>query len=433
LAETASAVVNSPVVDEPTVRRISANADEGAGLLELRMKALAVLEETPLPDRVRHLWRFTDPRKLLPGEIQAFVSPAPVEGLAALPDGASGAVLALPGEPVSVQLSPSAEEAGVRIVPLAEDSLALETVGVAVPAATGYFEALNLAAFTAGVVVEVPAGVRLEEPVRVVVPALRGTYLPRILVRVGRGSEVTILEEHLGGGQESLMVSVTEILAEAAAHVTHVVFQRWNAGVRGHLTSRSRIQRDAKVTLVIISMGGELSKMNLGAVLEEPGAQSEIGGVVLGRNRQHMDHHTLHDHRAGNTWSNIDFKVALTGRARSAYTGLIRIEKEAPGAEAYQENRNLLLSGGCRADTIPELEILTDDVQCTHGATVAPMDDEQVFYLETRGIPPKEARRLIVQGFLEAALSRLPGELRHEMESVVSAGLEEFLDEREEQ
>jgi len=433
LAETARAVVPTPLIDGAVVRRISKNAGEDAGLLELRERSLAVLEVMPLPDRVRHLWRFTDPRKLVPGEVRTPLAPAPVEDRAGLPAGAAGAVLAPAGDSFEIHLTPSAREAGVRIARIGKKREDSGFLGTALPAETGYFEALNLAAFTAGVVLEVPAGVRLEEPLRVVLSALPGAYLPRILLRAGEGSEVTLVEEHLGGYPESRMVSVTEILAAAASDVTHVVFQHWGRGVRGHLTGRSRVERDAKVTLVVASLGGELTKMNLGATLAEPGARSEIGGVVLGSGRQHMDHHTLHDHRARATWSNIDFKVALTGRARSAYTGLIRISEEAPGAEAYQENRNLLLSEGCRADTIPELEILTDDVQCTHGATVAPMDDEQVFYLESRGIAPREARRLIVQGFLEAALSRLPAKLRDEMESVLSAGLTDFLEEEEEQ
>lgn len=428
MAEAAPTIVNAPLVDESTVRRISRAAGEGAGLFELRRGALEILEETPLPDRVRHLWRFTDPRKLLPGEINPPVSVAPAQALAEASGRGSRACLNVRGDGFEIHLSPEAEAAGVRLCAMAEAPGVLETLGSIVPASTGFFEALNLTAFTAGLVVDVPDGVELDEPVRLIIPAVRGPYMPRILVRVGRAARVTVLEEHLGGGSSSRMVSVTEVLADAAAQVWHVVVQHWNPGVRGHLTSRGRIGRDAKVTLVIASLGGDLAKMNVGAVLDAPGAQSEIGGVVLGAGRQHMDHHTLHDHRAPNTMSNIDFKVALTGKARSAYTGLIRIEKEAPASEAYQENRNLLLSEGARADTIPELEILTDNVQCTHGATVAPMDEEQLFYLESRCIPPKEARRLIVQGFLEAALSRLPGELREELEATVSGNLSVFLD-----
>lgn len=417
----------TPVVDRDLVRRLAERAGEGPALLGLRENALAVFEATPLPDRVRHLWKFTPPRKLVPQEIG--LPGRSVAEAHAIPGEASGAVLAPAGDRFEVRLPEAARTSGVRVRPLAEGDA--EAVGAVVPAQTGYFEALNLAAFTAGVVVEVPDGVRIAEPVRIVVPALPGASLPRLLVRAGRGAELTVLEEHLGGGAESRTVSVTEILAGPGAQVTHAVFEHWDAGARGHLTVRSRVERDAKVTLVVASMGGDLAKMNVGAVLEEPGARSEIGGVVLAARRQHMDHHTFHHHRAPNTFSTIDFKVALTGRGRSAYTGLIRIDRRAAGSEAYQENRNLLLSEGSRADTIPELEILTDDVQCSHGATVAPIDQEQLFYLESRGIAPQASRRLIVQGFLETALGRLPEVLRQEMEGSVLSGLDEFLEEGE--
>jgi len=145
--------------------------------------------------------------------------------------------------------------------------------------------------------------------------------------------------------------------------------------------------------------------------------------VVLGGDRQKFDHHTSHRHLSGNTWSNIDFKAALTDRARSSYTGLIRIEEDAPSSEAFQENRNLLLSDTCRADTIPELEILTDDVSCSHGATAAPIDPEQIFYLQSRGIPRHEAVRLVVKGFLEPTLAMVPAAVRAGLDELVAARL----------
>ena len=138
-----------------------------------------------------------------------------------------------------------------------------------------------------------------------------------------------------------------------------------------------------------------------------------------------MDHHTEHLHEAGKTHSNLDFKVALTGAARSAYTGMIRIARHAGGSEAYQENRNLLLSEDARAESIPELEILTDDVRCSHGATVAPLDDEQLFYLKSRGLPHSQAMRLIVYGFLDQTLQRLPEATRERIEALVAHRLHE--------
>jgi Fe-S cluster assembly protein SufD len=131
----------------------------------------------------------------------------------------------------------------------------------------------------------------------------------------------------------------------------------------------------------------------------------------------------VHHHQAPHTRSNLDFKVVLTGRARSAYTGLIRIASDAPSSEAYQENRNLLLTEGTKADSIPELEILTDEVMCTHGATVGSLDPDHLFYLASRGIPRREAARMIVGGFFEPTLKRLPEDLRERIQAHVEAGL----------
>jgi Fe-S cluster assembly protein SufD len=310
-------------------------------------------------------------------------------------------------------------------VSLAADAPAVARCGQAVPADHGWFEALNQAAWTDGLVIEAPAGLVLTEPVRVLVPALAGQdLLPRLLLLAGRSASLTVVEEHLGGGANGLVVGVTEILLDPGAEVRHVLVQRWQDGQRGHLTQRALLDRDARYHGAIASLGGSLAKLDLGAILAGPGARSELVGVTLPCGRQHLDHHTLHRHTAGHTWSNIDFKAAVFDRARSTYTGLIRIEKDAPVSEAYQENRNLLLTDRARVDTIPELEILTDEVSCSHGATVAPIEPEQLFYLQSRGIPGEAARRLIVRGFVEPTLRLLPEGLREEIESLIEARLD---------
>lgn len=156
-------------------------------------------------------------------------------------------------------------------------------------------------------------------------------------------------------------------------------------------------------------------------MLAGPGAHSEIVSIVAADGARHVDVHTVHDHRASHTRSNVTAKVALAGWARSVYTGLIRIEAQARGCEAFQENRNLRLSDAARADTIPELEILNDEVSCSHGATVGPLDDAERFYLESRGLSPREAERLIVEGFFADALARLPDVARPTLTAAVAA------------
>ena len=155
-----------------------------------------------------------------------------------------------------------------------------------------------------------------------------------------------------------------------------------------------------------------------------PGAESNIYGLLFGTGRQHFDNHTLHRHTSGQTRSNIDFKVVLRDRALSAYTGLIRIENRAKGCEAYQENRNLLLNQGARAETIPELEILNEDVTCTHGATIGPIDPDMVFYLKSRGLTKPEAVQMIVSGFVSNTLKMVPEDLRHRITNFVEQRLD---------
>jgi len=394
-----------------------------------RQDGARALADTPLPDRVRHLWRYTDPQRLLPRSLLgAATALAPADlaparrQLAELEAQGRPAVLVVSGQ--APELNASALASGLIITPLAEAAES-ERLGQAVPAEHGYFEALNAGAWTGGLVIRAPGDLALAEPLRVLLPAAAGQdLLPRLLIIAESCASLTVVEEHTGGGAGGTVVGVTELLLEAGAQLRHVLVQQWADGQVGHLTQRARLERDAGFVGVTAGLGASLAKLDLGAILAGPGARSELVGVTLPCGRQHLDHHTVHQHLSGQTWSNIDFKVAVFDRARSAYTGLIRIEKDAPVTEAYQENRNLLMSDRARADTIPELEILTDEVSCSHGATVAPIEPEQLFYLQSRGLPGDAARRLIVRGFVEPTLRLLPVGVREEIESLIEARLD---------
>jgi Fe-S cluster assembly protein SufD len=179
------------------------------------------------------------------------------------------------------------------------------------------------------------------------------------------------------------------------------------------------------LTLPIV-FGGNLSKQNFGVILSGQGAESRMYGLLFGAQYQRFDNHTLHRHIAGQSQSTIDFKVVLRDRAVSAYTGLIGIDQTAKTCQAYQENRNLLLNKGPRVETIPELEILNEDVQCSHGATIGPIDPESIFYLTSRGIEQQEAVRMIVSGFVERTLTQVPPDLRERIGMVVNERLEDL-------
>ena len=403
--------------------QLSGAAGESRAVLERRRSAAALLAGMELPSRSRHLWRYTDPARFVPAAEPVGEAAGPVSDARHDEARHSATAIIAGGAVRALELSAEARRAGLVVADL-HRAVPVDLLGGAVADDHGFIEALNAAAWRGGVLVHVPAGVRLEQPVRVrCVAPTAGTALPRILVIAERDSELEILEGHVGGGAGALSLSVAEVLVGEGARVRYDLIQRWDDGVVGHHTARARVAARARFQLAIASFGGSVFKADVGAILAGEHAEAETYGVAMGGGAQHFDHHTEHLHHAPDTRSNLDFKVALTDRSRSAYTGMIRIAPDAARCEAYQENRNLLLSEDARAESIPELEILNEDVRCSHGATVAPLEEEQLFYLGSRGLPHTQAMRLIVYGFLDQTLARLPEASRARLEALVAARL----------
>jgi Fe-S cluster assembly protein SufD len=190
--------------------------------------------------------------------------------------------------------------------------------------------------------------------------------------------------------------------------VTYVAVQRFGAGVSHLSTDRLVAGRDAKITTLYTTLGGDLSRADVQCRLRAPGAHVDMLGVYIAQGTQHFDNETLQDHIAPHASSNLLFKGALQDTGRSVFRGLIRVHPKAQRTDAYQTNRNLLLSTGARADSLPNLEIQADDVRCSHAATVGQLDEEELFYLLSRGIPRSEAVRLVVFGFFGEVLDQLP-------------------------
>jgi Fe-S cluster assembly protein SufD len=215
-----------------------------------------------------------------------------------------------------------------------------------------------------------------------------------------------------------------EIFGLQDSRTRYVSLQRQTSAMNSYLTHRARLSQNANMLTVALVFGGAMSKQNFGVILNGEGAESKVSGMLFGTGHQQFDNHTLHHHAAGRTKSNIDFKVVLKDKTTSAYTGLIRIDHDAQVCEAYQENRNLLLNPGTKAESIPELEILNEEVSCSHGATMGPIDPMSLFYLNSRGIPNAEATRMIVGGFVSPTLRHLPADLRERIGSFVEQRLE---------
>ena len=297
---------------------------------------------------------------------------------------------------------------------LLRDLLATE----AVPPEGGKLEALNGALWTDGILLHVPEGVRLELPVRVTrwVSQEGVALFSRTLIVAEAGSQVSFVDEILSKDMEkqTFISNAVEVFAQDGAQVQYVSLQSLGRGAFYQSSQRT----------LNVSMGASVSRVDLNARLLGPGANSDMLGLYFGDDNQHFDHNTSQDHLAPNTASDLLYKGALDDASHSVFRGIIRVHPVAQKTDAYQTNRNLLLSANARADSLPNLEIQADDVKCSHGATVGQLDEESRFYLMSRGLSREQAERLVVMGFLGEVLSRLPlGGVVEKVTSVIESKL----------
>jgi Fe-S cluster assembly protein SufD len=300
----------------------------------------------------------------------------------------------------TTQVSEADCKRGLIVCPLADavsshesqlrQALSLEHHGKSV----GRYAAIAEAAWQGGIFIAAPARFVAEEPVRVELSA--GTY-PRVVVVAGEGAQFTVAETH----READVVSagVVDLLCGAGSLVRYLHVQDCARTAAAFSHQRALLERDARLVTLNFGIGGRLARTDVEVELRGPGAESDMLGLVFAEERQQFDYRTLQGHRSPNTRSDLLFKAALDDQSHASYTGVIVIDRGAQRSDAYQANRNLLLNEGARADTEPMLEIEADDVRCTHGATVGPIDEEQLFYARSRGLQVDAASRLIVEGF----------------------------------
>ena len=231
----------------------------------------------------------------------------------------------------------------------------------------------------------------------------------RLVVEAGENSEVTVVERFASASQiRSLIVPVVDVRAAQSARITYVAINELGADTWQIGYQQAVGGRDSMMRLFTVALGGDYARMRAEVRLEAQGASAQQIALYFADSNQMHDFRTLQDHAAPRTHSDLLFKGAVKDTAKSVYTGLIRIRENATKSEAFQTNRNLTLSDGAWAESVPNLEIETNDVKCSHASTVGPIDDDQRFYLESRGIQPEIAERLVVLGFFDEVLSRLP-------------------------
>ncbi len=325
----------------------------------------------------------------------------------AVPERAATVVVAN-GRVVSVTVDDGLVAKGVHVGVAGDDQA--ELVGAAVGEAPDAFVALHDAFVADPVVVDVPAGVTVPGSVVVVhVTAGEGAAaFPHLVVRAGDDSEVSVLEVQASSDDRVLVVPVTEILVGRAARVGHVTAQQLGMAAWQIGQQTSQVEAEATVRSTSVGFGGDYARMRTDCRMVGRGATGELDAVYFGEGDQTLDFRTFQDHIAPDCTSNLLFKGAGGGRSRSVYTGMIRVGKQARGTNAFQTNRNVKLSDGAWAESVPNLVIENNDVRCSHASAVGPVDEEQRFYLESRGVPTDEAERLIVSGFFDEVLTRMP-------------------------
>jgi Fe-S cluster assembly protein SufD len=279
------------------------------------------------------------------------------------------------------------------------------------------FVALNTAFATTGVFLYVPKGLEITQPLAVVhaVSGAGNAIFPHTLAVLGEQAKATLVEFFVSAEKtgRQFVAGVNDLYASDGAQLTYVGAQNWTADTLAFQSNNIVAQRDARVVSLNVHLGGKQSRHESHSRLQGPGAHSEMLALTVATGEQEFDQRTLQTHQAPHTSSNLLYKNALLNKAKTIFSGLIVVEPDAQKTDAYQSNRNLMLSDEAEANSLPGLEIQANDVRCTHGATTGRIVPEQEFYLRSRGIKPEQAHQLIVFGFFEEVLNKLEDEELH--------------------
>jgi Fe-S cluster assembly protein SufD len=361
-----------------------------------REQAATRFAELPLPSTSDEHWRFTDLRGFDPQLSDIEVSDTGSKP--ALDLDVAGRVVV--------------SENGIEIVS-APDGITFELLPVDYPSKLipddDKFALENLARWQHGLLVHVPKGVELEKPLYVQVTSNGGSLYWRMVVIAEEGARFSLIEDLSSASPETLAYTnaVVELFVRPTAKIEYVSLQNLSQETWHFGRYKAWLERDSELDWVIGAFGSKRGKVWIENDLAGPGATSRVTGAYFADGDQHLDFDTFQEHIAPNTESDFAFKGALRERASAVWRGMIRVEEDAQKTNAYQENRNLLLSDTAHADSIPGLEIMANDVRCTHGATLGKVNREELFYLMARGLSRAEAERLIVRGFFQDVLDRI--------------------------
>ena len=392
------------------VSDLSDRLGEPGWLAERRLHAFDVFEKLDYPDPKREEWRYTDVRGF---DFDRFAAPEPRRA--------------------APEIAPELTAKGIVFADLwtaARDHAELlrEHFFTDVPIDEHMFTALHGAFVSDGALVYVPKGVEVDVPLelgRAVEGG--GSTFPHTTIVVDEQASVTFVDRFKSptSDAQSLSASVVEVEAGPGANVNYISLQEWGRNVHHFQTQRFTGWRDATVRSLVVNLGSTFARTQVESVLKGPGSFSEMLGLYFADTDQHFAQRTLQGHEVEHTTSDLLYKGALKERSRSEYSGLIRVAKGAQGTDAYQANRNIVLSEDAVARSIPQLEIEANEVRCTHGATVSPVEEEHIFYLMSRGIDRVTAQKLVVFGFFGDVLDRIRlRTVRDELSQSIAAKVE---------
>ena len=407
----------------PLTREMSAfTHDTAAGLVgpdwmpARRAAALERFDDAGLPTEAEEIWRYSRISEL---DLDAY-EPVLDDRESGVPDAAgagidavgsrSGLIVSRNGSIAHTELDAATAARGVEVGDVLEAADGDDLLGSVAASSTDAFTALATAFVTGGALVRVPAGVTVEKPIVVVhwIDQDGGAVFPRTVVVLGEDAEATVIERYQSPDVAALVDPVIELDVGDAARLKHASVQDlgprvWQTGYQA-----SRVGRDGHLSSTAVALGGYYARLRIDDRLERQGGSSQLMAVYFGSGSGMHDFRTIQDHDAPQTTSDLLFKGAVKDTAKGVYSGVIKVRPKARGTNAFQTNRNLVLSEGAGAESVPTLEIETDDVRCSHASAVGPIDEEQRYYLESRGVPPEVAERLIVLGFFSEVLERLP-------------------------
>ncbi len=396
------------------------------GLASFRASAWDLFQKHSIPSTTDEAWRRTDLR-LLPAADFKLPKQGAFEDLPVVPEELlkpltgeqhGGQIALLPGGS-QIQLDESLAKKGVvftdiRTAERDHADLLKKLIGQIVKPEDGKFAALASALAGNGVLLYVPKNVVVDAPLHSVLwgPGANLAHFSHLIVFVDDGASVTYVHEAASPDEagQAMHAGIVEIHVGKGANLRFVELQSWGRGVWNFSHERARVERDGNLDWIFGAVGSHLTKNFSDLDLAGEGAQGRMSGFYFTDGTQHLDHDTQQNHLAPHTTSDLLFKGALKGKSRSVWQGMIYVAPGAQKTDGYQANRNLILDDQARADSIPGLEILADDVRCTHGATVGKLEKEPLFYLRSRGIPQEEAERLVVEGFFDPIMQRIPFE-----------------------